>query len=136
MRVPVDILQNQKSRTLELVYEDGHHAVFPFEFLRVMSPSAEVQGHTPDEAQLQVGKRDVGIAGLELVGLYALKIVFTDGHDSGLTVGTTSRSSTKRKANVWGRTSKNSSVRGASRDPDDPANIPFMPKPRASCGHH
>ncbi len=136
MRVPVDILQNQKSRTLELVYEDGHHSVFPFEFLRVMSPSAEVQGHTPDEAQLQVGKRDVGIAGLELVGLYALKIVFTDGHDSGLYSWDYFEELDKTQSERWNRYLEELKRAGASRDPDDPANIPFMPKPRSACGHH
>ena len=95
-----------------------------------------MQGNTPDEAQLQVGKRDVGIAGLELVGLYALKIVFTDGHDSGLYSWDYFEELDKTQSERWDRYLEELKRAGASRDPDDPANIPFMPKPRASCGHH
>lgn len=55
MKVPVEVLVHSKTKTLELAYEDGTRAIFPFEFLRVFSPSAEVQGHSPEEAVLQVG---------------------------------------------------------------------------------
>jgi DUF971 family protein len=69
---------------LELSYENGNAYRLPFEFLRVLSPSAEVQGHGPGQETLQTGKRDVLIANLEPVGHYALKPSFSDGHDSGL----------------------------------------------------
>lgn len=68
MKVPVQVLVHQKTRTLELIYQNNARAVFPFEFLRVFSPSAEVQGHSPDEAVLQVGKAEVGLKGVEPVG--------------------------------------------------------------------
>ena len=89
MKVPVQVLVHQKTRTLELIYQNNARAVFPFEFLRVFSPSAEVQGHSPDEAVLQVGKAEVGLKGVEPVGQYALRLLYDDGHDS---VGTISRS--------------------------------------------
>ncbi|WP_373740112.1 gamma-butyrobetaine hydroxylase-like domain-containing protein [Neisseria sp.] len=74
----------QNSRTaLTLVY-GGEHKSLPAEFLRVYSPSAEVRGHAPGQEVLQTGKADVTIMGLEPVGQYALKITFSDGHDSGL----------------------------------------------------
>lgn len=83
MKLPIDLIIHQKSRELELVYEDDV-ARLSFEFLRVMSPSAEVQGHTPEDAVLQVGKRLVNILGIEPVGNYAIQIIFSDGHDSGI----------------------------------------------------
>lgn len=84
MKLPIDLAIHKKSRELELIYEDGTDARLSFEFLRIMSPSAEVQGHSPDEAVLQVGKRLVDIVGIEPVGNYAIQITFSDGHDSGL----------------------------------------------------
>ena len=68
MKVPVQVLVHQKTRTLELIYQNNARAVFPFEFLRVFSPSAEVQGHSPEEAVLQVGKAEVGLKGVEACG--------------------------------------------------------------------
>lgn len=81
---PTHIVLHQLSRELEIGFEDGSHFRFSFEFLRVHSPSAEVQGHSPEQAVLQVGKADVLITELEPVGHYALRPVFSDGHASGL----------------------------------------------------
>jgi len=81
---PTDIKLHQKSRVLELAFDDGYTCNLTCEYLRVHSPSAEVQGHGPGQEVLQVGKEDVGIEGLEPSGNYALKIRFDDGHDSGL----------------------------------------------------
>ena len=69
---------------LELVYDDGAGYSLPAEYLRVYSPSAEVQGHGPGQRTLQDGKREVKIANLEPQGNYAIKIIFSDGHDSGV----------------------------------------------------
>jgi DUF971 family protein len=69
---------------LSLRFEDGAAFTLPAEYLRVESPSAEVQGHGPGQRRIVPGKRDVGITGLEPVGNYAVKIVFDDGHDTGL----------------------------------------------------
>ena len=81
---PTSIVLHQASRRLEIAFED--HAVFqlPFEYLRVFSPSAEVQGHGPGQAVLQIGKQDVTITGLRPVGHYAICPTFSDGHDSGI----------------------------------------------------
>lgn len=84
MTTPIEIILHQKSKTLELAFDDGARYHLPAEFLRVFSPSAEVRGHGEGQEVLQVGKRDVGIAGIEPSGSYAIKIVFDDGHDSGL----------------------------------------------------
>ncbi|MEO0345847.1 MAG: DUF971 domain-containing protein [Pseudomonadota bacterium] len=81
---PTGITLRRQSRCLELTWGDGRNDSLSFEFLRVHSPSAEVQGHSPDQVQLQYGKRDVRITRIDPVGQYALKLVFSDGHDSGL----------------------------------------------------
>ena len=81
---PIEIIQHNQSRLLEIAFEDGARFSLPFEFLRVFSPSAEVRGHGPGQEVLQQGKRDVTLTGMEPVGQYAIKLVFSDGHDSGL----------------------------------------------------
>jgi DUF971 family protein len=81
---PTEITLHQKSKTLEIAFDDGSRFTFPFEFLRVFSPSAEVRGHGPGQETLQVGKRDVMLTGIEPAGSYAAKLIFDDGHDSGL----------------------------------------------------
>lgn len=81
--LPEEIRLHQSRTTLTLTYH-GQEYVLPAEFLRVYSPSAEVRGHAPGQEVLQTGKSQVTIFGLEPVGQYALKITFSDGHDSGL----------------------------------------------------
>lgn len=81
---PTGITLRRQSRCLELTWGDGRCDTLSFEFLRVHSPSAEVQGHGAGQAVLQYGKRDVRILRIDPVGQYALKLVFSDGHDSGL----------------------------------------------------
>ncbi|MGM0476408.1 MAG: gamma-butyrobetaine hydroxylase-like domain-containing protein [Pseudomonadota bacterium] len=81
---PTDIRLHQKSRELEIAFDDGSRFHFPCEFLRVFSPSAEVQGHGPGQETLQSGKRAVNISRLEPVGNYAIQLYFDDGHDSGI----------------------------------------------------
>lgn len=82
-RIPTAITLHKSSRTLELAYGDESYEL-PFEFLRVLSPSAEVRGHGPGQETLQTGKRLVEIKGIEPVGHYAIRPVFSDGHDSGI----------------------------------------------------
>lgn len=81
--LPTDIRLHKKSHTLELVYAD-HSFELTAEFLRVHSPSAEVRGHGIGNGVLQTGKKFVAIKGVQPTGNYALKIIFDDGHDSGL----------------------------------------------------
>ncbi|HUX26464.1 MAG TPA: DUF971 domain-containing protein [Burkholderiales bacterium] len=83
-RSPTEIKLHQKSRVLEIAFDDGRRFRLPFEFLRVYSPSAEVRGHGPGQEVLQVGKKDVDISNIEPVGSYAVQLTFSDGHDSGL----------------------------------------------------
>ena len=81
---PVEINLHKKSRTLEIAFADGENFEFSCEFLRVHSPSAEVQGHGPGQGVLQVGKEDVVINKIEPVGSYAVQLSFDDGHDTGI----------------------------------------------------
>ncbi len=81
---PTDILLHQRSRVLELAFEDGKRFNLSCEYLRVHSPSAEVRGHGPGQGVLQTGKEAVGIVAIEPVGNYAVKLVFDDGHATGL----------------------------------------------------
>jgi DUF971 family protein len=83
---PVEIKLRRHSRLLEVTFEDGNVFELPFEYLRVFSPSAELRGHgAPDrEPLLLANKQDVLITRIEPVGQYAVKLVFDDGHDSGL----------------------------------------------------
>lgn len=82
--LPTKIVVHAVSRALEVEFADGRNFRFPFEFLRVNSPSAEVRGHGPGQEVLQVGKRDVVIDRVEPVGQYAIQPCFSDGHDSGI----------------------------------------------------
>lgn len=81
---PTEIKLHQKSQTLEISFSDGRTFNFSAEFLRVYSPSAEVRGHGPGQEVLQIGKQGVGITAIEPVGSYAVQLVFSDGHDTGL----------------------------------------------------
>ena len=81
---PTDIVLHQKSHKLEIAFDDGARFEYPCELLRVYSPSAEVRGHWGQGAKLQLDKQDVNINEIRQVGQYAIKIVFDDGHDSGL----------------------------------------------------
>lgn len=81
---PTEINLHQKSRMLEISFDDGSHFELPCEYLRVYSPSAEVQGHGPGEGVLQVDKEDVNIKHIEPVGNYAVQIYFDDEHSTGI----------------------------------------------------
>ena len=81
---PKEIRLHKKSRCLELLYASGEKFNLPCEYLRVFSPSAEVRGHGPGQEVLMVGKESVSIAAIEPVGRYAVRLKYSDGHDSGL----------------------------------------------------
>ena len=83
-RQPTEIRLKRKSRLLEVAFSDGQRFELPFEYLRVYSPSAEVRGHGPGQETLQLGKHEVDIKAAEPVGNYAVRLVFDDGHDTGL----------------------------------------------------
>jgi len=82
--IPTEINFHQKSRLLELTFDNGERFEFTCEYLRVYSPSAEVRGHSEDEAVLQIGKAQVNIEQIEPAGNYAIILHFDDGHNTGI----------------------------------------------------
>lgn len=82
--IPTEIKLHKKDRMLEVAFNDGKRFEFSCEYLRVYSPSAEVRGHGPGQETLQMGKKDVEIVDIQPVGQYAVVLVFSDGHDSGI----------------------------------------------------
>jgi len=81
---PESINLHQKSRILEITFSDGQNFELSCELLRVYSPSAEVKGHGPGQSVLQTGKENVSITRIDPVGHYAVKLIFDDGHETGL----------------------------------------------------
>ena len=81
---PTAIHLHRAEKRLDVAFDDGSRFSLPAEYLRVESPSAEVQGHGPNERRTIAGKRHVGITGLEPVGNYAVRLLFDDGHDTGI----------------------------------------------------
>jgi DUF971 family protein len=79
-----EIKLRQRSRVLEVSFADGSRFELPFEYLRVHSPSAEVRGHGVGEGVLVTGKQNVGVTSVEPIGQYAVRLIFDDGHDTGL----------------------------------------------------
>ena len=125
---PTEILLHQKSRVLEIAFSDGKRFKLPCEFLRVYSPSAEVRGHGPGQEVLQVGKRDVEIAELEPVGVYAVRPKFSDGHDTGIYSWDYLYTLGVNQDEMWRRYLQRLDEAGASRDPQ-----PSDPPPRPHC---
>ena len=81
---PTEINLHKASHVLEVTFDDGSNFHLPTEYLRVYSPSAEVQGHGPGQEVLQIGKQDVNINKIEMVGNYAIQLFFDDNHDTGI----------------------------------------------------
>jgi DUF971 family protein len=81
---PTEIKYRRAERLLDVTFDDGSLITLPAEFLRVESPSAEVQGHRPEDKVLVTGKADVTITAIEPVGNYAIRLIFSDGHDTGI----------------------------------------------------
>jgi DUF971 family protein len=113
---PVEIRAKRAERVLELTFADGATVRLPAELLRVESPSAEVQGHGAGEKRIVGGKRGVGIAAIEPVGHYAIRIVFDDGHDTGLFTWGYLRSLDRDQAALWARYLDRLAAAGLSRD--------------------
>ena len=117
MTTPTDIKLHQVSGLLELFWPDGTVHNLSAEYLRVLSPSAEVQGHSPDQAVLQHGKKMVKIADLIPQGHYALKIVFSDGHDSGIYSWQYLRELGDHQPDYWAKYLSELEAAGKSREP-------------------
>jgi DUF971 family protein len=115
---PTALRLRRKSRVLEVDYADGGSYSLSWEYLRVLSPSAEVRGHHPSQAVLQTGKKNVGISEVRPVGHYAIQIVFDDGHDSGLYSWDYLRRLCEEKDARWAAYLEELETAGASRDPD------------------
>ena len=114
--LPIDIKLHQKSKRLELSFSDSRIYSFSYEFLRVHSPSAEVRGHSPSQAVLQLDKVSVGVKEVELVGAYALKITFDDGHNTGLYTWDYFRELHDNKEQYWNNYLQKLSEMGHDRD--------------------
>ena len=114
---PTEIKLHQKSRILEIAFDDGERFSLPCEYLRVFSPSAEVRGHGPGQEVLQVGKRDVEIKEIEPVGNYAVKLAFSDGHDTGLYSWEYLHELGEKQESSWKSYLARLEAAGASRDP-------------------
>ena len=115
--IPTDIKLHKASKTLTLTYSSGEEFTLPAEFLRVHSPSAEVQGH--GKPILQFGKLNVGLSKLEPAGNYALKLTFDDGHDSGLFTWEYLYELGKRQNELWDDYLAELRAAGKSRDPNE-----------------
>lgn len=124
---PTEIKLHQKSRLLEISFADGKTFRLPCEFLRVYSPSAEVRGHGPGQEVLQTGKKNVEITRIEPTGSYAVQLVFSDGHDTGIYSWELLYEYGLRQEEMWRRYLERLEKAGASRDPGF---APFPAKPR------
>ena len=113
--IPSNIKLHKKSKTLELIYNETSYELSA-EFLRVHSPSAEVRGHGIGNGTLQTGKKFVGISGAEPTGNYALKIIFDDGHDTGLYTWQYLYTLATQQDEYWDSYIKSLEAAGESRD--------------------
>lgn len=114
---PVEIRVKRAEKALEIDFDDGHSFSLPAELLRVESPSAEVQGHSPSEKQVIAGRRHVGIMGVEAVGNYAIRIKFDDLHDTGIFSWEYLYDMGLRQDELWQRYLAALEKRGLSREP-------------------
>lgn len=114
---PVEIKLHQVSRVLEISFDDGKTFSLPCEFLRVHSPSAEVRGHGPGQETLQTGKKEVTIKAVEPVGNYAVQLVFSDGHNTGIFSWDLLYEYGTRQDELWSRYLQRLAEAGQSRDP-------------------
>jgi DUF971 family protein len=101
--IATELRLRRAPRVLEVSFDDGSRFELPFEYLRVYSPSAEVKGHGPGQEVLVLGKESVGITAVEPVGQYAVKLVFDDGHDTGLFTWKYLHELGRERANYWAR---------------------------------
>ena len=127
---PTELVIHQASRALEIAFDDGQRFRLPFELLRVYSPSAEVQGHGPGQEVLQTGKREVLIVAVEPVGHYAIKPLFSDGHESGIYSWSYLHELGMRQDTYWARYLERLERAGVGRD------APMAAAAGSACGHH
>lgn len=130
---PTEIKLHSQSRLLELEFSTGERFELSCEFLRTHSPSAEVRGHGVGQERLQSGKREVNITQIEPVGSYAIKLVFSDGHDSGIYSWDCLYELATHRDTLWTDYLAKLAAAGLSRDaaPETP-----IAATGSSCGHH
>jgi len=129
MPSPTAVTLHQRSRVLEVAFDDGASFRIPFELMRVYSPSAEVQGHGPGQEVLQTGKRDVAVVAIEPVGHYALQPRFSDGHDTGIFSWDYLYQLGSQQETLWRRYEQRLAEAGVTRD------TPMPPPAAAGCSH-
>ena len=113
---PQEIRYSKENRVLEIEFDDGHQFSFPAEFLRVESPSAEVQGHSPSQKNIVGGKINVGINAIEPVGNYAIRIRFDDNHETGIFSWNTLHDYGEHQIEIWERYMKALEQNGLNRE--------------------
>ncbi|APV49338.1 1-(5-phosphoribosyl)-5-((5-phosphoribosylamino)methylideneamino)imidazole-4-carboxamide isomerase [Betaproteobacteria bacterium GR16-43] len=131
---PTEIKLHQVSKNLEVTFNDGRTFELPVEYLRVFSPSAEVRGHGPGQEVLQTGKRDVNITAIDPIGAYAVKFVFSDGHDTGIYSWEYLYDLGAMRESNWKSYLARLEQAGASRDVETPAPGGHVHGP--GCSHH
>jgi DUF971 family protein len=114
---PTELRVSKDRRTLTIAFDDGRRFELPAEYLRVTSPSAEVQGHSPDERKTVPGKRNVEIIGVEPVGNYAVRIAFDDMHDTGIFGWPYLAELGEKREERWANYLAELDAKGLSRDP-------------------
>lgn len=129
---PTEIKLHQKSRNMELHFDDGSLFNLSYEFLRVFSPSAEVRGHGPGQETLQTGKRNVEIETLDPIGNYAIQPTFSDGHNSGIYSWDLLYRLGQHQDELWSDYLAQLEAAGASRDVDSTS----PPTKSGGCGKH
>ena len=117
MPTPTEIRLKRAERVLDVSFDDGARFSLPAEYLRVESPSAEVQGHGPGQKVLVAGRREVGILRVEPVGHYAIRIAFDDLHDSGIFSWAYLHTLGREYAERWAAYEQALAAKGLTRDP-------------------
>ena len=117
MPTPTEIRLKRAERLLDVAFDDGNRFSLPAEYLRVESPSAEVQGHGPGQKVLVAGRRSVGVLRVEPVGHYAIRIIFDDLHDSGIYSWAYLRQLGLEQAERWTAYEQELAAKGLTRDP-------------------
>jgi DUF971 family protein len=121
---PTELKLHQASRVLEISFADGEKFSLPCEFLRVYSPSAEVRGHGPGQETLQSGKKEVAITEIEPVGSYAVRLLFSDGHDTGIYSWDLLYEYGQHQEEMWQRYLERLEQAGESREPKPGGDAP------------
>lgn len=132
---PTELTLHNTSRVLDIAFDDGAAYALPFEYLRVYSPSAQVQGHGKGQEVLQLGKREVGIVQADPVGNYALKLTFSDGHDTGLFTWAYLHQLGAEQQQLWPAYLERLHAAGFDGDSGRAPGAAPQAKPAGGCGH-